>query len=81
MSKITKTELFNLLKARHKGERYTKLAEFPNPDCFKDMSKATNRIKQAINNAEKITIVGDYDVDGVVSTTIIVDFLEKLGLK
>lgn len=81
MSKITKTELFNLLEARHENEEYSRLANIPTPESFKDIEKATLRIKNAILNNEQITIVGDYDVDGVVSTTIIVDFFKKIGVE
>ena len=35
------------------------------------MTKAVNRIKQAITNNEKILIYGDYDVDGITSTYIL----------
>jgi len=79
MSKITKKELFNLLKARHENDEYSRLAQMPKPDGFKDIQKASQRIKEAISKNEQITIVGDYDVDGVVSTTIIVDFFRKIG--
>lgn len=80
MSKITKKELFNLLKARHENNQYSRLAQLPSPDNFKDINKATKRITEALENNEEITIVGDYDVDGVVSTTIIVDFFKKIGV-
>ncbi len=80
MLKISKKELYNILKARHKNQEYSRLASIPTPDSFKDMKKATVRIKQALQNNEQITIVGDYDVDGVVSTTIIVDFFKKIGI-
>jgi len=79
MSKVTKEKLFELLKARHKNNPYSRLATIPKPDGFKDITKAAKRVKQALINNEKITIVGDYDVDGVVSTTIIVDFFKKIG--
>ncbi len=47
----------------------------PSPDKFKDIDIACKRIKKAIlGEKETITIVGDYDVDGVVSTTIMLDF-------
>ena len=81
MSKITKEKLFELLKARHENNKYSHLAQIPKPDNFKDIDKATKRIKSALDNKEKITIVGDYDVDGVVSTTIIVDFFKKINVK
>mgnify|MGYP005842363273 CR=1 FL=1 len=81
MSKITKNRLFEILSARHVNNPYNSLANIPLPNNFKDIHKASNRIKSAILNNEKITIVGDYDVDGVVSTTIIVDFFDKINYK
>ncbi|QKF83400.1 single-stranded-DNA-specific exonuclease RecJ [Halarcobacter ebronensis] len=81
MSKITKKELFDILKARHENNQYSRLAQIPEPNSFKDIDLAIKRIKKAIQSNEKITIVGDYDVDGVVSTTIIVDFFKRAGIK
>ncbi len=80
MSKVTKERLFNILSARHENNKYSRLSSIPSPDSFKDIEKATKRIKKAILSNEQITIVGDYDVDGVVSTTIIVDFFKKLNV-
>jgi single-stranded-DNA-specific exonuclease len=79
MSKVTKQKLFDILSARHTQSTYSRLADIPTPDSFKDIIKATKRVKQAILDNEKITIVGDYDVDGVVSTSIMVDFFKKIG--
>lgn len=81
MSKVTKNRLFELLSARHSNNLYSRLADIPTPDNFKDIKKASTRIKTAILNKETITIVGDYDVDGVVSTTIMVDFFQKINVK
>ena len=81
MSKITKNRLFELLSARHLNNPYSKLADLPSPDNFKDIDIATKRIKKAILENETITIVGDYDVDGVVSTTIMLDFFKTIGVK
>ena len=66
---LTLQSLDTLLKARFK-EGFLSLKDLPNPSTFKDMDKATARIVSAIKNKEKITIVGDYDVDGVTSTTL-----------
>ena len=44
-----------------------------------DIQRATNRIQQAINAEEPILVYGDYDADGVTSTTILVQTLKKLG--
>lgn len=81
MSKITKNRLFELLSARHLNNPYSKLANIPSPDNFKDIHIATKRIKKAILDQETITIVGDYDVDGVVSTTIMLDFFNTINVK
>lgn len=49
------------------------------PFLFKDMEKAVNRIIKAVKDKEKILIFGDYDVDGITSTSILYDFLKKNG--
>ena len=77
MSKITKQRLFEILSSRHLNNPYSKLASIPTPNNFKDINIATKRVKKAIECGEKITIVGDYDVDGVVSTTIMLEFFEN----
>ena len=47
------------------------------PFLMKDMKFAIDRIKEAINNKEKILIYGDYDVDGVTSTALLTNFLRQ----
>ena len=44
-----------------------------------DMDKAVPRIAQAILGREKILVFGDYDVDGITSTTILYEFLTAAG--
>lgn len=79
MNKITKSKLNELLNLRHKDNPYAKLSTLPSPESFKDIHRATQRVKEAILSNEKITIVGDYDVDGVISTTIMIDFFNTIG--
>lgn len=81
MSKITKNRLRELLFARHLNNPYSKLANIPSPDNFKDIKIATKRVQEAILKNETITIVGDYDVDGIVSTTIMLDFFTSINVK
>lgn len=49
------------------------------PYLLKDMDKLVYRIKKAKENNEKITIYGDYDVDGVTSINILMSFLKENG--
>ncbi len=51
------------------------------PFLLKDMDRLISRIKKAITEKEKILIFGDYDVDGVSATAIMLKTLEKLGCK
>ena len=46
----------------------------PDPYCLKDMQKAVERVATALINKEKIAIIGDYDVDGATSTSILKKF-------
>ncbi|MCX6745501.1 MAG: single-stranded-DNA-specific exonuclease RecJ [Candidatus Parcubacteria bacterium] len=55
--------------------------EILDPFLFPDMQKAVERIYQAVENKEKIVIYGDYDADGVTSTVLLADVLQKLGAK
>ncbi len=75
--KLTLKALETLLKNRFK-EGFLSLKDLPQPNTFKDMDKATTRIVKAIKNKEKICIVGDYDVDGVTSTTLMNLFFEEI---
>ena len=51
------------------------------PFLLPDMEKAVERLLAAHKKQEKITIYGDYDVDGVSASTIILDAFEKFGFK
>ncbi|MGM0864345.1 MAG: single-stranded-DNA-specific exonuclease RecJ [Bacillota bacterium] len=52
---------------------------FHDPFLFEDMKKATERIHKAIENGERILVYGDYDADGVSSTSVLMTVLRDLG--
>lgn len=54
-------------------------ADLASPYLMHEMDRAIERINQAIDNGEKITIYGDYDADGITATTIMVETLGILG--
>ncbi len=51
------------------------------PSLLKDAQKAVDRILEAIKNGEKILICGDYDVDGITSSAMMMICLLPLGAK
>ncbi|MBI1403761.1 MAG: single-stranded-DNA-specific exonuclease RecJ [Porphyrobacter sp.] len=56
------------------------LREFlPDPSAFRDMDAAAERIADAVAAGEKVTIYGDYDVDGATSAALLVELLRQLG--
>lgn len=57
------------------------LSSLHDPFLMKDMDKAVDRIQAAKKNGEKITIYGDYDVDGITSIAILYKQLEKMGVE
>ncbi len=53
----------------------------PEPNSFKGMEEATNRLLQAVLQKEKIGIFGDYDVDGACSAALFYKVLTLLGCR
>ncbi len=49
-----------------------------NPYLLPDMKKGVDRVLQAMENKEKIAIFGDYDVDGVTSTALMINFFRRI---
>lgn len=53
----------------------------PDPAVFQDMEKAASRIADAIESQQKVTVFGDYDVDGATSAALLIRLLRSLGLE
>jgi single-stranded-DNA-specific exonuclease len=56
-----------------------KLIHLISPDQMPGIKPAVNRIKQAVRGNEKITLYGDYDVDGITGVAILWQILRLLG--
>ena len=51
------------------------------PFLIPDMEQAVDRIRQAIERQERVLVYGDYDVDGITSTSLYVEFFRARGLE
>jgi len=75
---LTKEDVRKILSKRFQDDTCHCLGEIPKPNSFKDIDRASLRIIEAIEKKQKIAIVGDYDVDGVVSSVILSEFFDDL---
>ena len=84
ISEVTSKVLIN---RNIKEEKDIEKFLYPSYDHFYDaflfdtMDSAVNRILQSIENEENIWIYGDYDVDGVTSTSLLVNFFSEIGVE
>lgn len=56
-------------------------ADFNNPHLLYDVDKATDIISGVIDRGDKIRVIGDYDIDGICATYILITCLKELGAK
>lgn len=56
-------------------------AFLPDPSHFRDMDQAAERLAQAVLTHERVTVYGDYDVDGATSAALLIRLLRELGLE
>ena len=79
MSKIFE----QLLRARGVGEKFLhpKYEELTPVEELPDILSAVKRLILARNREEKVLIYGDYDVDGVTATTIMLEIMQLIGAK
>lgn len=53
----------------------------PDPSIFRDMDVAAERLADAVLRGEKLTVYGDYDVDGATSAALLIRLFRELGLE
>lgn len=78
--KLSKEDIHSILAKRFAADTCKSLASIPHPSKLKDITKAAKRVKEAVQKKEKIAVVGDYDADGVVSSVIMMEFFEDIGV-
>ena len=82
IKKITAQLLINRgIKSQEEGRKYffSGLDDLNPPENMKGMVSAGEKIKQALQDNKKITVYGDYDVDGITGTAILVSLFRELG--
>ena len=54
--------------------------QLSDPLLIRDMDKAVQRVRLAMERGEKVAVYGDYDVDGITSTCLLTDLLVRRGV-
>ncbi|MBF0160751.1 MAG: single-stranded-DNA-specific exonuclease RecJ [Magnetococcales bacterium] len=67
-------------EAAVEGFLQPRLQQLPDPLNLLDMEKAVQRLLQAVEKGESIAVFGDYDVDGVTSSALLVRYFRLLGI-
>ncbi len=58
---------------------HARLNALPDPDLLPDMEVAVGRLVEALTKGERIAVHGDYDVDGITGTALLVETLRAFG--
>jgi single-stranded-DNA-specific exonuclease len=69
------------VKGEEEMEKYLhgSLKDLPSPHRLKDVDRAVQILKEKIASGKRIRIIGDYDIDGVTSTCILLKGMTRLG--
>lgn len=78
---LSKAQIHQLLKSKNSKWNFSSLSSLPHPFSLKECEQASHFLAQAIANQKQILVVGDYDVDGIVSSAIMMRFLHSVGHK
>ncbi len=60
---------------------HPRLSSLSDPFLLPDMDAAVNRLLRAMDHDETVLVYGDYDVDGITSTALMIRFLSALGIR
>lgn len=69
------------IASRFECDTILSLKDLPLPKSLKNLSEISIRIAEAIKQNKRIAIVGDYDVDGVVSCAILYEFFKSFVIR
>lgn len=81
MKQITVEEIFDSLNSRFTGEEIRSLKDLPNPKTLRDLMKSAEKIAEYKAQNLPVTIVGDYDADGVCASAILSTVFAQCGVK
>ena len=59
---------------------HPQLAQLPSPEKMQDMDRAVDQIMRAFQERQQVIVHGDYDVDGISATVLLVSFLKTLDM-
>lgn len=81
LSKLVAKILLGRQLSRKEAEGFLSagLSNLPSPFLLPDVEKAVERLETAIRLKETIAVHGDYDVDGVSGTALLISILQELG--
>lgn len=77
--KVMLNKIEKILSDRAKNRNIIALEDFPEPVLLPGVKEAAKRIIELLDKSKKILIVGDYDCDGIVATSIMIDFFKEAG--
>ena len=74
--KLDLNDIQQILEDRFVNDTFFSLKDLPHPFLLKDAKKGAEIVADAVCNNKKILIVGDYDVDGVMASIVMMKFFE-----
>ncbi|WP_455939843.1 single-stranded-DNA-specific exonuclease RecJ [Helicobacter fennelliae] len=77
--KLTKQKIKEILTLRTQNWDFKTLSSLPHPYTLKNCKEASQIITKSIQEHKKILIVGDYDVDGIIASVVMMKFFEYIG--